>query len=98
MQIFVKTPSERIISISVDKTETVESLKKKIAEKEQITCEEQRLLFSGKQLVNTKTVEEYNIQKDSTVNLMLSLKGGIVFLSFPFFLKKNYVIFIINYV
>ena len=76
MQIFVKTLSGKSSTIEVQPTETVASLKRKLADKEKLPETQQRLIFSGKQLEDDKTLADYNIQKESTLHLVLRLKGG----------------------
>ncbi|KAI3933299.1 hypothetical protein MKW98_006658 [Papaver atlanticum] len=76
MQIFVKTLVGKTITIDVASTETVESLKLKILDKEGVPVKEQRLIYCGKQLEDEKTIGDYNIQKESTLQLVLRLGGG----------------------
>ena len=77
MQIFLRTLSGKTIVMRVDASESISGLMVAIETREHIPQEEQRLVYAGKQLDVQRTLADYNIQKDSTLHLLLRLRGGV---------------------
>lgn len=87
MQIFVKTPTRKTITLEVEPSDTIETITFKILDKEGIPIELQKLIFAGKQLNNDKTLADYNISRESTLELIVKNPPNYCLINYNHFEK-----------
>ena len=76
MQIFVKLPKGKTITMDVGASHTINNIKAIIKDREGIPMKQQRLFYQDQQHEDGYSISDYDIQKESMLHLGLSLRGG----------------------
>ncbi len=73
IQIFVKTLGCKTITLELEASSSINCVKQKIQDREGIPTNQQRLVFAGKQLESEGTLQNYSIQNEATLQVLLRL-------------------------
>jgi hypothetical protein len=89
MQLFVKTLTGKTITIDVAPEDSIELIKQMVYWQEGIPGDQQRIISRGRQLEHGRTLADYNIQRESTLHLVLRQRGGCIAACIPIALTSS---------
>ncbi|TPG72601.1 ubiquitin-like protein [Pseudomonas arsenicoxydans] len=77
MKIYMKDQSEKVFTLDVRASDSIENVKQKIQDEAQIPPDRLRLIFAGRQMEDGRTLADYNVKEEDTLNFVIRLKGGL---------------------
>jgi len=78
MLIKVKTLTGKEIELDIDADDKISRIKEKVEEQSGVPPPQQRLIFSGRQMADDKSANDFSIVAGSVLHLVLALRGGML--------------------